>query len=205
MAILSLTIAAWWLGNQYLRPWLNGPLRQARESLGDGPFLRHLFSASLPVDLLCFALFLLFYRAKLIPAPQFRANARVIFKEGSVWGLLICLPAVPLAIQLGYRLGFHPDWQSMAGNVLSNTYEEFTYRFFLFSVAAYAFRNAWAGMLISSFLFAVVHGQYPLSMLLVVGLAGIFFSLAYLRSGSILAAIWAHQVSDMILDSILFR
>lgn len=77
------------------------------------------------------------------------------------------------------------------------------YRIFLFSIAVYAFKNIFAGVLITAILFASVHSQYPTSMQLIVGLASVFFSIAYIRPGTLLAALWAHQLSDMILDSIL--
>lgn len=205
MAVLGLTIIVWWLSERYLRPFCGEALLNLKKTAGDGPFIQHLISQSLPVDLTCLVLFFIFYKLKMIPAPRFAGRTSVIFREGLLWGLLICLPTIPLALQFGYHLGFAPNWGSIVGNIFSNFYEEFTYRFFLFSVAAYAFRNIWAGLLTSALLFAIVHSQYPLSMQLIVGLAGIFFSMAYLRSGSILSALLAHQLSDMILDSILVR
>jgi len=203
--ILIFTIAIWWLSEHYLRPYCGDFFSEIRKSLGDGPFVRHVVSQSLPVDLTLFVLFLIYYKFNIIPAPHFRAKASVIFREGFLWGLLICIPTIPIALQLGFHLGFAPNWQSIAGNIISNFYEEFSYRFVLFSVAAYAFNNIWAGAIISALMFAVVHTQYPLTLQIVTGLAGLFFSIAYLRSGSLFAALVGHELADAILDSILLQ
>lgn len=137
--------------------------------------------------------------------PRIVGKLRLIFREGIFWGLLICVPTIALALNMDFHLGFAPNWQSILGNIISNSYEEFTYRIFLFSVAAYTFRRVWIGVLTSALLFASIHTQYPLSMQTIVALAAIFFSLAYVRSNSILSALLAHELSDTILDTILLR
>lgn len=205
MAVFSLTIAIWWASEQFLRPFCGNSIQELKNFFGNGPFVQNVLSQSLPVDLTCLILFFIFYKIKIVPAPQLNSKAKLIFREGFLWGLLICIPTVPLALNLGYHIGFAPNWQSILGNIISNSYEEFTYRVFLFSVAAYAFRHIWIGVLISSFLFAVIHSQYPTSMQIIVGLASVFFSLAYIRSNSLWSAILAHELSDAILDSILIR
>lgn len=205
MAIFFVAIFSWWLSQYYLRPICGSTIQQVRNHFGNGPFIQNVFSQSLPVDVVCFIMLIIFCRAKIIPKPQIRGNFSKISKIGSFWGLLICVPAIALALHLGFHLGFAPNWQNILGNIISNSYEELTYRVFLFSVATYAFRNVWAGILISAFLFATIHNQYPISMQIVVGLAAVFFSLAYIRSGTILGSLWAHELSDMILDTILLR
>lgn len=205
MTIFFFTVIIWWLSNRYLRPLLGANIQNIRNVFGNGPFVQNVFSQSLPVDLVCLTLFAIFWKAKIIPAPQINVKLIRISKEGTIWGLLICVPTIPLALHLGYHLGFKPNWQSILGNIISNSYEEFTYRVFLFSIAAYAFRNIWLGIFISAILFAAVHTQYPISMQIIVGLAGFCFSLAYVRTGTILSGLFAHQLSDMILDSILVQ
>lgn len=203
-AILFLVaIAIWWMSEQFLRPVLGDSIQEIRNYFGNGVFVRHVLSQSLPVDIVCFLMLVTFCAAGVIPKPQFGGSLSKVVKEGSVWGILICMPAIPLALYLGFKLGFAPNWQSILGNIVSNSYEELTYRVFLFSIAAYAFRNIWVGILVSAVLFAWIHNQYPVSMQIVVGLASMFFSFAYIRSRNVLAALWAHQLSDMILDSIL--
>lgn len=203
--IFTLTIAIWWLSEHFLRPLCGGIIQDLRDSFGNGPFVQNVISQSLPVDIMCLILFIVFFRAKIIPLPRIIEKLGVIFREGVFWGLLICVPTIVLALNMGFHLGFAPNWQSILGNIISNSYEEFTYRVFLFSIAAYTFRRVWIGILISALLFASIHTQYPLSMQIIVALAAIFFSLAYIRSNSILSALLAHELSDAILDTILLR
>jgi hypothetical protein len=205
MSLFVLVLAVWWLSEHYLRPLCGNTIQEIRNYFGNGPFVQNVFSQSLPVDIICFILLSVFCKAGKIPWPQVRGSVLKIAKEGSTWGLLICLPTIPLALYLGYKLGFAPKWHGILGNIISNSYEELTYRVFLFSVAAYAFRNIWIGVFISALLFTFVHSQYPVSMQIIVGLASMFFSIAYIKSETILAALWAHELSDMILDSILLQ
>lgn len=200
---MALAVLAWWLSEHSLRPLCGDMIQQARNHLGDGAFVQNVLSQSLPVDLVCFFMLIGFYRAGVLPLPGLQGRISMIAKEGTIWGLLICGATIPLALSLGFKLGFAPNWQGMLGNLVSNSYEEMTYRVFIFSIAAYAFKNVWVGVFISAVLFALIHNQYPASLQFIVGLAGVFFSIAYIRSGSILAALWAHQLSDMILDSLL--
>lgn len=203
--VFSLSIATWWLTEKFLRPLSGDFIQSLRSLFGNSAFIGHLFSQSLPVDIVCFFLLCLFCYLKILPPPQFKLNLNRIFKEGSFWALVISAITIPLALYLGFHLGFSPNWQSILGNIISNTYEEITYRVFLFSVSAYVFKNTWAGIITSATLFAVIHTQYPLLLQVDVGLAAIFFSLAYLRTNSLFTALWAHQLSDMILDSILLH
>jgi membrane protease YdiL (CAAX protease family) len=203
IALLSFSIAIWWGSEHYLRPLCGSAIQGLRNVFGNGPFIQNVFSQSLPVDIVCFLMLLGFCALKILPWPQVRGSISKVAKEGTLWGLLICIPTIPLALYLGFKLGFAPNWQNILGNVISNTYEELTYRVFLFSIAAYAFRSVWVGIFIASILFASIHNQYPFSMQLIVALASVFFSGAYLRSRSVLGALWAHELSDMILDSVL--
>jgi membrane protease YdiL (CAAX protease family) len=203
--VFIFTIAVWWLTESRIRPLLGRSIQDLRNIFGNGSFVQNVLSQSLPVVIVCLLLFVLFHRAKIIPMPKFNAKILVIAREGFLWGLVICIPTVALALQMGYHIGFAPNWQGILGNIISNSYEEFVYRVFLLSVAAYAFKNLWAGVLVSAILFGIVHSQYPLSMQIIVVLAAVFFSMAYLRSKSIWSALLAHQISDMILDTILVQ
>jgi membrane protease YdiL (CAAX protease family) len=204
ITLFSLAIGTWWSSEHYLRPLCGGPIQQARNYFGNGPFIQNIFSQSLPTDIVCFAMLTGLCVANVLPAPKIRATFSTTAREGSFWGLLICIPTIFLAVHLGFHVGFEPNWQNILGNVISNSYEELTYRVFLFSIAAYTFKNIWIGVLIAAILFASIHTQYPISMQVIVGLASVFFSLAYIRSKTVFATLWAHQLSDMILDSILF-
>lgn len=104
---------------------------------------------------------------------------------------------------MGYHIGFAPDIQKTFGNLISNSYEELIYRVFLLLIITYAFKRISIGVLLSAFFFALVHNQYPLIGQVTVGLAGICFSLAYIRTNNICAALIAHQTSDIVLDTIL--
>lgn len=203
--LLIVAVSSWWAAEKYLRPLLGPVIQSLRSDFGNATFHQHLLSQSLPVDVTCLVLLILFIRLRIFPSPGFKAPLSLILKEGLFWGTAICIPTILLALNLGFKIGFDLDIQNILGNFISNTYEEFTYRVFLFSVAAYAFRSLWMGILVTALLFAIIHTQYPASLQIVVGLASISFSVAYLRSGSILAAILAHQFSDMILDTFLTK
>lgn len=203
MAIFFFVVATWWLSEHHLRPICGNAIQNIRNYFGNGAFVQNVFSQSLPVDFMCLIMLIFFYRKRIIPLPGIRGSFSVIAREGSIWGLLICAPTIPLALYLGFHLGFAPNWENIIGNIVSNSYEELTYRVFLFSITAYSFKNIWIAIVITALLFASIHTQYPLSMQVIVGLASIFFSLAYLKSATILSSLWAHQLSDMILDSIL--
>ncbi|MDP7322235.1 MAG: CPBP family intramembrane metalloprotease [Bacteriovoracaceae bacterium] len=205
VALFLLIVGVWLLSEYFLRPFLGSIIQEIRNFFGGGTFVQHIFSKSLPVDLICLVMLIGLYKLYIIPRPTLYNNLVKSLKEGLIWGLLICVPTIPLALSLDFKLDFDINWPSILGNVISNSYEEITYRVFLFSIAAYTFRNIWISVLFVALLFALGHTQYPISMQIIVGIASVCFSMAYIRANSVFAAILAHQVSDMILDSILFK
>ena len=107
---------------------------------------------------------------------------------------------------MGYKWGFNFQPQKILGNIVSNSYEEFVYRFFFFWISCYLFKNKkWIPIILVNIAFGLVHDQYPIIIQATVAIAGVCFSLAYLRAKSLLAAILAHQIADMILDTILIQ
>ena len=205
--ILAFSILCWWASEYLLRPMLGSFILNAQSIWGkDYSMLgSHIFSQGLSVLAVSLILLVFFIKIKKIPRPQFYMDLKLITKEGFLWGVISCLPVIPLALGMGFRIGFLLDSQKIIGNIFSNSYEEIIYRAFLFLIVTYTFKRVSIGILFSAILFGIVHNQYPISLQITVGFAGICFSLAYIRSNSILAALLAHQLADMILDSILIQ
>lgn len=95
-----------------------------------------------------------------------------------------------------------PNGWSVLGNLFSNFYEEFIYRGLWLSALAFAFRSRWAGAVGSSIIFGLSHSQYPLMMQAMIAVCSLLFCVARYR-GSLWAPYIAHQLSDMILDSLV--
>lgn len=107
------------------------------------------------------------------------------------------------AAAVGIPFQFNPLPWLMVGNVFSNMYEEIIYRGLMIHVGLAGLQNRHLALLVTAVVFAAVHTQYPWSLRLVMLPAAWLFGFAYVRSGSLLAPWIAHQVVDMIGDTIL--
>ena len=205
LTLFSFVILVCWASGEYLMPLFMDKTQGLKSLIGNGPIIQNVLAQILPLTIVCSALYFLFRKANIIPKALFKGNFNTILKEGVLWAFITCVVTIALALQVGYKIGFNFNLQSILGNIVSNSYEEFTFRVFLLSISAYAFRNVWSGIFITSILFALMHAQYPLPMQILVGMVSLFFTLAYVRSKSFFAALLAHQLADMILDTILVR
>jgi membrane protease YdiL (CAAX protease family) len=105
-----------------------------------------------------------------------------------------------LPISFGYT---PPAWWSLAGNLVSNFYEELVFRGFLLLALRAATGSTLFGALASSCLFGLAHEQYPLEEQLLIALAAALWSWLVLRTRSLWPAWLAHQLLDAVADSVL--
>lgn len=202
--LLILCFSFWWVMEFRLHPAVQGSIDKVRVfALPSCPvFSSHLLHMlPMVVFLMLFLLFLV--KVDWLKKPYLFESWSGVLKEGFVWGLAACLFVVPVALGLGYKLGFEFHLEKAVGDVFSNTYEELVYRLFLFWVVKEYTNSKALGVLVSAFIFAYTHKQYPLQLQAVVFTAGLCFSMSYIRTRNITAPIFAHMVADLVLDTIL--
>ncbi|HTR50741.1 MAG TPA: CPBP family intramembrane glutamic endopeptidase [Kofleriaceae bacterium] len=177
-------------------------------STGSGLFLRHLLTFSLLTAAVALATWWLFARLGWLASPRawlgFGPEPRRALAIGAIAGVALSALVVVVGVALGERVHFHPDGWSMAGNVFSNYYEEVTYRGLLMQTAWCATGSRIGGVVLSSAVFgwSHMHGSHALFKAIAVAIAGGVFGALAIRTRSLGGAWTAHQVSDMILDSL---
>jgi membrane protease YdiL (CAAX protease family) len=121
------------------------------------------------------------------------------------YGALVGVGASVLTIGLAAATGvgslyFDPPWSAYGVNVFSNLYEEILVRGLLLQVI----RRRWsdrAAMIWSSVIFGAMHGFGPKGVFIM--LTSWTMAWAVLRARSLWAGWVCHQVSDVIIDSVL--
>jgi membrane protease YdiL (CAAX protease family) len=172
---------------------------------GSGLFLRHLLTFSLVTAAITTAAWLAFARAGWLAPPRpwlgFGPGA---WKLGAIAGVALSAAVVVGGVAMGERVHFHPDGWKMAGNVFSNYYEELSYRGLLMQAAWAATGSRNAAVVVSSAVFGWTHFQGPhgAEFAIAAGVAGCVFGALAIRTRSLGGAWVAHQISDMILDSL---
>src|SRR5262245_49427500 len=153
-------------------------------------------------------------------------SLRQSFASGGSWRRVVITGFIATAIFLvltvaigaavGGTFGFHPYFPKMAGDLVSNMYEEIVYRGLMFSafygvVAAASFPLAGkvhrastiVGTIGSCAVFAVGHEQYPVALRVVVGVVAIVFAYPWIAARSLWAPWIPHTLGDVIGDTIL--
>ncbi len=188
----------------WVTPWLQrGPFAFA-ESLAPGPRLLagHLLTWQAPQTAVAALTFFLLVRTGVLKWPRGVSLASTL-RWGVVSGLAIT--AVTAAIWFLAGPGFQVDvnfWK-MAGNLVSNYYEELAFRGLLFGATLYAFRSFWPAAILSGLAFGLGHTQYPLVFRVFATTVGVVWALAYWRTRTLLSPWLSHQLSDMLLDTFL--
>jgi membrane protease YdiL (CAAX protease family) len=209
LAALALAFGVYLIGLRVITPAL-AQLCEPRFPTAPGPhlFLQHLLSFSLPTAAICLSTWWALARAGLLlpPSPWLGAGARP--GRALAWGALVggglSLLAVAVGVAAGQRVRLHPDGWQMAGNLFSNYYEELTYRGLLLQAAWTATGSRVGAVVIAAGIFGWSHGHgsQAVMRMAAAAVAGLVFGLLAMRTRSLGAAWSAHQVSDMILDSL---
>jgi membrane protease YdiL (CAAX protease family) len=206
MILLAVVIAygsGFWPGRLVLRGGVN--------SLGNpeyvgfrGIFLPHLLLYTTLMAAVSAALWWALVLAKILPAPKFgnvRASASLGL-VGGIAGLALTLVVVLVALPAGTIHWITPDPWKIAGNIFSNFYEEFVFRGFVL-VALRRVAGFWPAALVSSALWAFTHVQYPMVIQLTILVVGVGFCWIMQRARSLWAPYFAHEVLDVIGDSLI--
>jgi membrane protease YdiL (CAAX protease family) len=169
-----------------------------------GIFLPHLLLYSTLTALACALLWAIFARSGALPSPDL-GNLRRATVPGIIGGLLalaMTLGVVAAVFPAGMIHWVPPDPWKIAGNFFSNFFEEFIYRGFVL-VALRQVVGFWPAALISSAMWAFTHTQYPLVLQACILLTGIAFCWLARYAQSLWAPYIAHEVLDVIGDSLI--
>ena len=143
-------------------------------------------------------------KAGWLPYPPLRKLRRSIV-PGIAGGLLALVATIATALAFfppGTVHWIDPNPWKIAGNVFSNFYEEFIWRgFLLFELRELI--GFWPAAVISSASWGLLHTQFPLAGQLLIVALGIGFAWLVRLTGSLWAPYVAHEVLDVIGDSLI--
>ena len=169
-----------------------------------GIFLPHLLLYSTIMAALSGVLWIALASAGWLPRPPL-GNLRQSVMPGVVGGLLALICAVLTALAFfppGTVRWIDPNPWKIAGNIFSNFYEEYIWRgFLLFGLRELV--GFWPAAVISSASWAVLHTQYPLAGQVLIFAIGIGFAWLVRVSRSLWAPYIAHEVLDILADSLI--
>jgi CAAX prenyl protease-like protein len=207
-----------WGGKALAELWRGAVRDWAHHPPFQGPWVtvEHALLYTTVTALICWGLWRVFARMGWLASPRSVLGGA----PGSVirWGvgLGIALFLFDLAALLALHalgamppdrpaLGWHPmsGW-SFLGNLLSNFYEEWIYRGFLFAVAVRVTSSRVGAALITSALFAAVHTQYDWALRVLIFVSTLAGCWVVLKQRSLWPAWIAHQVVDVLGDSVFF-
>jgi CAAX amino terminal protease family. len=145
-----------------------------------------------------------FVQARLLPAPQLGKVRGAIVPGilGGIAGVLLTLAVVWLTLPAGTIHWIIPAPWKIAGNVFSNFYEEFVFRGFILTALRRMF-GFWPAALVSSAIWGTLHIQYPIPLRLLIVVVGIGLCWLVRRTQSLWAPYFAHEVLDLIGDSLI--
>jgi hypothetical protein len=180
----------------------------------------HWFAWQLPAVVPCVLLWLLGQHLGLMPSLSASLGSggswRRVVRAGLAAGSVLAIVTLVLGPAVGGRLGFHPYLPKVAGDLVSNMYEEIVHRGFLFAaiyglVAGATFplegkldRRAVAVATVgSTFAFAALHAQYPLALRVLLGVVSLAFVWPWVRARSLWAPWVVHMIGDVVGDTFL--
>ena len=219
--LLAAALAAWWIADQRVVPWVQrvaGYDRITDRALSI--LLGHWVFGQLPRVLLCVAVWLVGSRLGLLPSLRQSLSSGGSWRRVIVTGLIataiFLILAVAIGAAAGGTFGFHPYVPKMAGDLVSNLYEEIVYRGLMFSAfygvaAAAPFpltgpldrAGVVVGAVGSCVVFAAGHEQYELALRVVVGVVALVFVYPWIAARSLWAPWIPHTLGDIIGDTIL--
>lgn len=226
LLLLAAALGAWRLGFYELTPWVqrvSGFERVVDPDLRT--VLGHWLFWQLPGVVPCVLVWILGARFGLMPSLRAAfgtgGSSRRVVTQGLMATAVLLAITVALGGALGGRFGFHPDFAKMAGDLVSNMYEEIVHRGLLFAafygVAAGATfpvgkttgeeplhrMGTLLGTVGSSIVFALGHTQYSLPLRVVLGVISVVFVWPWARARSLWAPWIPHTLGDVIGDTIL--
>lgn len=221
LALLAAALLAWWTSDNLLVPWAERVAGYERIHDRDlSVLLGHWVFGQLPRVLVCVAVWLVASRLGLMPSLAKTLSSggswRRVLRSGLIATVIMLAITVAIGAAAGGTFGFHPYFPKMAGDLVSNLYEEIVYRGLMFCAfygvaAAASFPLSGkldrAGLVIgaigSGIVFAAGHEQYALALRVVVGVVSIVFVYPWAASRSLWAPWIPHTLVDVIGDSIL--
>ena len=206
---LIIAVAIVWLAQNVVTPAIAERLDPSfGPSEGSGLFLRHLVTFSLFTAAISLAAWLALARVGWLASPRrwlgFGPAPMRALRLGAIAGVALSALVVIVGVALGEKLHWHPDGWKIAGNVFSNYYEEIAYRGLIMQGAWAATGSRIGAVVISSAAFgwSHAHGSHAMLRAIAAAIAGGVFGWLAVRTRSLGGAWTAHQVSDMILDSL---
>jgi hypothetical protein len=221
IALLVAALVAWWTSDHVITPWVQRIAGYDRIHDRDlSVLLGHWVFGQLPRVLLCVVVWFVGTRLGLMPSLRQSLTSGGSWSRVVVTGLIatvvLLVATVGVGAAAGGRFGFHPYFTKMAGDLVSNMYEEIVYRGLMFCafygvVAGASFPLAGrptlaalvAGTIGSSIVFAIGHEQYSMALRVVVGVLATVFAYPWVAARSLWAPWIAHTLVDVIGDSIL--
>jgi hypothetical protein len=219
--LLAAALVAWWISDHEIVPLVQRVTGYERIKDRDvSVLLGHWVIDQLPRVLVCVAVWLVGSRYDVMPSLRrsFASGGswRRVVRTGLIATAILLVVTVGIGAAAGGTFGFHPYFPKMAGDLVSNMYEEIVYRGLMFCAfygvaAAASFPLAGkadrVGLVIgtigSCFVFAAGHEQYSLPLRVVVGLVAVVFAYPWISARSLWAPWIPHTLGDVIGDTIL--
>jgi membrane protease YdiL (CAAX protease family) len=169
-----------------------------------GIFLPHLLLYSTLMALVSGLLWWALVRAGMLPPPRFGDPKRslILGAAGGLLALAVSLLAVWTVLPAGTIRWIDPNGWKIAGNLFSNFFEEFIFRGFIL-VGLRAVAGFWPAAIISAALWALLHTQFPALLQGAIFLVGIGFAWLARSAHSLWAPYVAHEVLDILGDSLI--
>jgi hypothetical protein len=221
IALLVAAILAWWISDHEITPWVQRAAGFDRIHDRDlSVLLGHWVFGQLPRVLACVGVWLVGSRLGLMPSLRGSLTSGGSWRRVVVTGLIATVILLVLTVVIGAAaggtFGFHPYFPKMAGDLVSNLYEEIVYRGLMFSAfygvaAAESFPLAGkvdragvvVGTLGSCAVFAIGHEQYAVGLRAIVGVVAVVFVYPWIAARTLWAPWIPHTLGDIIGDSIV--
>jgi hypothetical protein len=129
IALLAAALVAWWVSDHLIVPWVQQFAGYDRIRDRDlSVLLGHWVFGQLPRVLVCIAVWLVGSRFGLMPSLRKSFGSGGSWRRVATTGLLATVLFLVLTVAIGAAaggtFGFHPYFPKMAGDLVSNMYEE---------------------------------------------------------------------------------
>jgi hypothetical protein len=220
---LAAAIGTWHFGYRFASPAFQDLIGFSSSRIANPDLetiLGHWFAWQLPAVVPCVLLWLLGQRLGLMPSLSASLGSggswRRVLRAGLTAGAIFAVLTLVLGPAVGGRLGFHPYLPKVAGDLVSNMYEEMVNRGFLFAAfyglaAGATFplegkldrRGLAVATIGSSVAFAALHTQYALALRVMLAVVSVLFVWPWARARSLWAPWIVHMIGDVVGDTFL--